>query len=116
MRFDLPQSGSICPDLLRSSPIFLYRLRRWRCGGKELYMESQEKNSVGFFQMPLHYPRYTQKDYEDMPEWKLDSLLKEYGLPTNGDLAYKRDFAMGAFLWPNSLLLHNNVLTKTYHK
>ncbi|XP_040869322.1 uncharacterized protein, partial [Glycine max] len=61
----------------------------------------QKNNSVGFFQMPLHYPRYTQKDYQDMPEWKLDRLLKEYGLPTHGDLAYKREFAMGAFLWPN---------------
>jgi len=64
---------------------------------KERVMES-----VGFFQMPLHYPRYTQKDYQDMPEWKLDGLLKEYGLPTHGDLAYKRQFAIGAFLWPNS--------------
>ncbi|KAL9316318.1 hypothetical protein ACSQ67_017319 [Phaseolus vulgaris] len=46
--------------------------------------------------------KYTQKDYQDMPEWKLDGLLKEYGLPTHGDLAYKRQFAIGAFLWPNS--------------
>lgn len=63
-------------------------------------MESPKKNNVSFFQMPLHYPRYTEKDYQDMPEWKLDGLLKEYGLPTHGDLAYKREFAMGAFLWP----------------
>lgn len=57
-------------------------------------------NGFGFFQMPLHYPRYSKKEYVDMPEWKLDRLLAEYGLSTNGDLAYKREFAMGAFLWP----------------
>ncbi|KAK7300755.1 hypothetical protein RJT34_11605 [Clitoria ternatea] len=63
-------------------------------------MESPQKNSVSIFQMPLHYPRYTETDYQDMPEWKLDGLLREYGLPTQGDLAYKREFAIGAFLWP----------------
>ncbi|XVE99615.1 hypothetical protein REPUB_Repub03eG0215300 [Reevesia pubescens] len=65
-------------------------------------MESEKQNGVGvsFFQMPLHYPRYT-KDYQDMPEWKLDRLLAEYGLSTQGDLDYKRKFAMGAFLWPD---------------
>ncbi|KAG5054665.1 hypothetical protein AAZX31_03G084300 [Glycine max] len=51
------------------------------------------------FQMPLHYPRYTQADYEAMPEWRLDCLLKEYGLPIFGDVENKRNFAMGAFLW-----------------
>ncbi|GFZ01484.1 hypothetical protein Acr_15g0000930 [Actinidia rufa] len=54
------------------------------------------------FQMPLHYPRFNKSDYESMPEWKLDCLLSEYGLPVTGDLAYKKKFAMGAFLWPNS--------------
>ncbi|KAJ8649455.1 hypothetical protein MRB53_002478 [Persea americana] len=54
----------------------------------------------GYFQMPLHYPRYTRADYETMPEWKLDCLLKEYGLPNAGDVSEKRKFAMGAFLWP----------------
>ncbi|KAJ4850297.1 hypothetical protein Tsubulata_025897 [Turnera subulata] len=67
-------------------------------------MESKKKlinnGGASVFQMPLHYPRYTQKDYEIMQEYQLDRLLKEYGLPTNGDLAYKRKFAMGAFLWP----------------
>lgn len=53
------------------------------------------------FQMPLHYPKYTKKDYENMPEWKLDCLLRQYGLPVNGDVNYKRTFAMGAFLWPS---------------
>jgi hypothetical protein len=66
-------------------------------------MESRKKKSgFGFFQMPLHYPRYSKKEYVDMPEWKLDRLLAEYGLSTHGDLAYKREFAMGAFLWPDS--------------
>lgn len=51
--------------------------------------------------MPLHYPRYGKKEYLDMPEWKIDRLLAEYGLSVHGDLAYKREFAMGAFLWPD---------------
>ncbi|KAJ0049532.1 hypothetical protein Pint_15033 [Pistacia integerrima] len=53
------------------------------------------------FQMPLHYPRYKKKDYENMPEWKLDCLFKEYGLPIVGDVNQKRKFAMGAFVWPS---------------
>ncbi|KAM1025121.1 hypothetical protein ACFX13_039031 [Malus domestica] len=51
--------------------------------------------------MPLHYPRYQKSDYESMPEWKLDCLLKQYGLPVIGDVNQKRKFAMGAFLWPS---------------
>ena len=51
------------------------------------------------FQMPLHYPRYKKADYETMPEWRVDCLLREYGLPADGDLDSKRRFAMGAFLW-----------------
>ncbi|WVZ80079.1 hypothetical protein U9M48_027586 [Paspalum notatum var. saurae] len=53
------------------------------------------------FQMPLHYPRYKKADYETMPEWRVDCLLREYGLPVTGDLDSKRKFAMGAFLWPD---------------
>ena len=53
------------------------------------------------FRMPLHYPRYKKADYEAMPEWRVDCLLREYGLPVAGDLRAKREFAMGAFLWPN---------------
>lgn len=64
-------------------------------------MENRKVKSVSSFQMPLHYPRYTRKDYQDMPEWKLDRLLADYGLSTQGDLAHKRNFAMGAFLWPD---------------
>lgn len=58
------------------------------------------RERCGHFQMPLHYPRYNKSDYETMPEWKLDCLLKEYGLPITGDVEAKRKFAMGAFLWP----------------
>ncbi|XAR71989.1 hypothetical protein NMG60_11018468 [Bertholletia excelsa] len=57
-----------------------------------------EKKS-SFFQMPLHYPRYSEEDYQTMPEDVLDRLLSEYGLPVQGDLAYKRKFAIGAFIW-----------------
>ncbi|KAL6603987.1 hypothetical protein ACP70R_044348 [Stipagrostis hirtigluma subsp. patula] len=53
------------------------------------------------FRMPLHYPRYKKADYESMPEWRVDCLLREYGLPVDGDLDSKRKFAMGAFLWPD---------------
>lgn len=53
----------------------------------------------GYFQMPLHYPRYTREDYEAMLEWQLDRLLSEYGLPVDGTIHQKRSFAMGAFLW-----------------
>lgn len=56
----------------------------------------------GHFQMPVHYPRYSKDDYEAMPEWKLDRLLAQYGLPVAGDLADKRGFAIGAFLWTPS--------------
>ncbi|PKA53798.1 hypothetical protein AXF42_Ash011277 [Apostasia shenzhenica] len=58
---------------------------------------------VSCFQMPLHYPRYNKDDYEAMPEWKLDCLFREYGLPVSGDVGvdYKRKFAIGAFLWPS---------------
>ncbi|CAN6251052.1 unnamed protein product [Urochloa humidicola] len=55
----------------------------------------------GSFRMPLHYPRYKKADYEEMPEWRVDCLLREYGLPAAGDLDSKRRFAMGAFLWPD---------------
>ncbi|KAJ7007796.1 hypothetical protein NC653_006737 [Populus alba x Populus x berolinensis] len=48
------------------------------------------KERCGNFQMPLHYPRYTLAEYQTMPEWKLDCLLKEYGLPITGDVEQKR--------------------------
>ncbi|TKY72256.1 hypothetical protein E2542_SST00995 [Spatholobus suberectus] len=53
------------------------------------------------FQMPLHYPRYTKQDYESMEEWKVNLLLRQYGLSFEGTLDEKRAFATGAFLWPD---------------
>ncbi|XP_020598316.1 uncharacterized protein LOC110037917 [Phalaenopsis equestris] len=53
------------------------------------------------FRVPLHYPRYKKEDYENMDEWKLDMLLKEYGLEVEGTLDEKKSFAMGTFLWPD---------------
>ncbi|KAD4586032.1 hypothetical protein E3N88_23633 [Mikania micrantha] len=54
------------------------------------------------FQMPLHYPRYTKEEYKELPEGMIDRLLAEYGLSSSGhhDLESKREFAIGAFLWP----------------
>ncbi|CAL5059031.1 unnamed protein product [Urochloa decumbens] len=63
--------------------------------------EQQQGGGCGSFRMPLHYPRYKKADYEAMPEWRIDCLLREYGLPADGDLDSKRRFAMGAFLWPD---------------
>jgi len=60
-------------------------------------------NGPCVFQMPVHYPRYSKADYESMPEWKLDNLFHEYGLPIRGDVAFKRSYAMGTFLWPDQL-------------
>lgn len=56
--------------------------------------------SSSSFQMPLQYPNYTKEQYEIMSEEELDRLLKLYGLPIDvGDLSYKKEFAVGAFLW-----------------
>lgn len=62
--------------------------------------QQHSRERCGHFQMPLHYPRFTRADYESMPEWKLECVLKEYGLPVTGNVEQKRKFAMGAFLWP----------------
>lgn len=58
---------------------------------------------ISGFQMPLHYPRYTKADYGKMEEWKVDMLLREYGLTFKGTLEEKRGYAMGAFLWPDQV-------------
>uniref|UniRef100_J3KXR8 DUF7722 domain-containing protein n=1 Tax=Oryza brachyantha TaxID=4533 RepID=J3KXR8_ORYBR len=68
------------------------------CGGRQFQ-----------FQMPLHYPRYRREEYERMPEWQLDRLLSEYGLPVDGTLPHKRAFAIGAFLWATN----NNAAAQT---
>ncbi|PRQ28222.1 uncharacterized protein LOC133733662 [Rosa rugosa] len=66
-------------------------------------LSSAYSSTAAGFQMPLHYPRYTKADYEKMEEWRLDLLLKQYGLTavSNGTLEEKRAYAIGAFLWPD---------------
>eukprot|EP00249_Psilotum_nudum_P001411 c13882_g1_i1 orf=341-784(+) len=63
------------------------------------YSTLQRKPVPSIFQMPLHYPRYKKADYEHMPEWKLDRLLEEYGLPVIGSIREKKDSAIRTFLW-----------------
>jgi hypothetical protein len=63
-------------------------------------VEREQLQGVGRrFQMPLHYPRYTRANYEAMPEWQLNRLLSDYGLPVHGTVHQKRSFAIGSFLW-----------------
>ena len=62
--------------------------------------QKKSNRVMKFFQMPLHYPRYTIDDYKRMSETTLDRLFAEYGLSVKGDLAFKREFAIGTFLWP----------------
>ncbi|KAA8520921.1 hypothetical protein F0562_011594 [Nyssa sinensis] len=83
-------SGTAC-----SNPA--YTMPGWRPNGHRV----SESHKHSAFQMPLHYPSYKKAEYETMPEWKLDRLLTDYGLPVTGDAAQKRKFAMGAFLWPS---------------
>ncbi|KAI3783432.1 hypothetical protein L1987_42514 [Smallanthus sonchifolius] len=82
-------------------------------------MDGRRKNIAGAssgsnFQMPLHYPRYTKEEYKELPEWMLDRLLAQYGLSASGhrDLESKREFAMGAFLWPPH---HSPAQPTSYH-
>lgn len=76
---------------------------RYGAGGGKRELPNKQQQAAGgcghYFQMPLHYPRYSREDYEAMPEWQLDRLLSEYGLPVAGTVNQKRTFAMGAFLW-----------------
>ncbi|KAH9607213.1 hypothetical protein KSS87_021279 [Heliosperma pusillum] len=57
------------------------------------------------FQMPVNYPRYRKSDYATMEEWKVEMLLRQYGLEHHikGSVDEKRKFAMGTFLWPDQL-------------
>ncbi|CAN0910375.1 hypothetical protein LINGRAHAP2_LOCUS26258 [Linum grandiflorum] len=64
--------------------------------------KGSSSSSASGFRMPLHYPRFKKEDYERMAEWRVECLLKEYGLPVIGDVHEKRKFAMGAFLWPSN--------------
>ncbi|KVI06983.1 uncharacterized protein LOC112510432 [Cynara cardunculus var. scolymus] len=82
-------------------------------------MDGRRKNIItasggSNFQMPLHYPRYTKEEYKELPEWMLDRLLAQYGLSASGhrDLESKREFAMGAFLWPPQ---HQPPQSTNYH-
>ncbi|KAJ4825997.1 hypothetical protein Tsubulata_027590 [Turnera subulata] len=74
---------------------------REAAGLGEQHENNKQRCGGGYFQMPLHYPKYSRSDYQAMPEWKLDRLLSEYGLPVIGSLEDKRKFAMGAFVWPH---------------
>ncbi|XP_073009283.1 uncharacterized protein [Typha latifolia] len=72
-------------------------------GGECPVIKKDHTLSFEGFQMPLHYPRYKKEDYQKMEDWRLDLLLKEYGLVLNGSLEEKRAYAMGTFLWPDQL-------------
>ncbi|MQM07041.1 hypothetical protein Taro_039876 [Colocasia esculenta] len=78
-----------------------------RCSREEGEAYSRQlrapRSCISGFQMPLHYPRYKREDYEKMEGWKLDVLLREYGLSFDGSLHDKRAYAMGTFLWPDQL-------------
>ncbi|KAI4340905.1 hypothetical protein MLD38_025699 [Melastoma candidum] len=74
----------------------------FRFGESAVPRKEGAAGSCGSFQMPLHYPLYSREDYESMPEWQLDCILKEYGLvhaSPDATVEQKRRFAMGAFLW-----------------
>ncbi|KAG2333515.1 hypothetical protein Bca52824_004695 [Brassica carinata] len=65
---------------------------------------NREAASWSSFQMPVHYPTFTKREYEAMSEEELDRLLKLYGLPTDlGDFSCKKQFAIGAFLWEKGI-------------
>ncbi|XP_056846672.1 uncharacterized protein LOC108816218 [Raphanus sativus] len=66
---------------------------------KTKIVDGVSQNQSNNFKIPIHYPKYTKSDYEKMPEWQLDQLLREYGLPIIGDSNEKRKFVIGAFLW-----------------
>ncbi|XBI11481.1 hypothetical protein VPH35_138536 [Triticum aestivum] len=59
-------------------------------GGQKQQRKPERGTFSCGFQMPLHYPRYRKADYEAMPEWRVDCLLREYGLPVTGDVEEKR--------------------------
>uniref|UniRef100_A0A0E0CIP9 DUF7722 domain-containing protein n=1 Tax=Oryza meridionalis TaxID=40149 RepID=A0A0E0CIP9_9ORYZ len=92
--------GSLGPSVVRLPP----KAEKATAAGGEQQLQQQQHGGGGCggssFRMPVHYPRYKKAEYEAMPEWRVDCLLREYGLPVDGDLDAKRRFAMGAFLWP----------------
>ncbi|GLJ51048.1 hypothetical protein SUGI_1086810 [Cryptomeria japonica] len=79
----------------------LLRKLRWeRSAETKEEMAHSHLQSDGF-RVPLHYPNYSKADYESMEEWRLDFLFHYYGLDVTGDVEYKRNYAIGAFLWPD---------------
>ncbi|KAI4306205.1 hypothetical protein L6164_029500 [Bauhinia variegata] len=70
---------------------------------KRFEIELCSKEYPNGFEMPLHYPKLKKEDFQKMEEWKLDMILREYGVRLKGDLDQKRAFAIGAFLWPDQL-------------
>ncbi|KAM3283529.1 hypothetical protein P3S67_027174 [Capsicum chacoense] len=80
------------------------KVRKLGTTSLDIHDKIAQKKKMNDFQMPLHYPRYKKGDYEKMEEWKLDTLLKQYGFfHFDGTLEEKRKFAIGAFLWPDQL-------------
>ncbi|GLJ18077.1 hypothetical protein SUGI_0319100 [Cryptomeria japonica] len=84
----------------------LLKKLRWERSAVQTGAEEEmlQGGEVCEFRMPLHYPKYSKADYESMAEWKLDILLRQYGLDVTGDVEYKREVAVGAFLWPDQRL------------
>ncbi|KAK3031932.1 hypothetical protein RJ639_036728 [Escallonia herrerae] len=76
--------GGGCPYPEYKSPLKMNSTERNINRRSKGIMESKNKtvtNGGSSFRMPLHYPRYTHQDYQDMPELMLDRLLADYGLP-----------------------------------
>uniref|UniRef100_A0A0E0NCM2 DUF7722 domain-containing protein n=1 Tax=Oryza rufipogon TaxID=4529 RepID=A0A0E0NCM2_ORYRU len=92
--------GSFGPSVVRLQPK-AEKTTAAAAGGEQQHGGGGGGCGGSSFRMPLHYPRYKKAEYEAMPEWRVDCLLREYGLPVDGDLDAKRRFAMGAFLWPD---------------
>lgn len=91
--------GSLGPSVVRLQP--KAEKTTAAAGGEQQHGGGGGGCGGSSFRMPLHYPRYKKAEYEAMPEWRVDCLLREYGLPVDGNLDAKRRFAMGAFLWPD---------------
>ncbi|MCL7044844.1 hypothetical protein MKW94_016511 [Papaver nudicaule] len=72
-----------------------FMLMKWLVNSIEMKF-NKVTMKCGGFQMPLHYPRYKKLDYERMEEWKVDMLLREYGLDSFKGLPLMRK---GNLLW-----------------
>ncbi|KAI3969494.1 hypothetical protein MKX01_020055 [Papaver californicum] len=67
--------------------------------------KNDKAHEISFYSMHDDEEKNPNKsDYEKLEEWKVDMLLREYGLDSfKGTLDEKREFAMGTFLWPYQL-------------